>query len=945
MVGAAGGRRVVLALALCGAGYLGVSLLRLGRESADSASFPAGDNSPAGVPSSAEMEGASSGALARIASTVVVEAQPFASLSLKLVDASHAPALGVRAELEGKRRQESVELGTGDDVAFSVSAESDGQGVVSFPNVADAFLLSLVLGGEKGWVKQTLALAPLSVGEARDLGECVLLRGQAITGFVSGDEGVLVGGSLVKLTQPISPLDRRMNLGLAEPTTSSTLTTSVDEAGRFRFEGVAAGTYVLEASSPGFLSGRIEPLRVPEDASGDLELRLERGLVVHGRVLDENGIAVPDARVARIASTMALTAKSKQEIAEQDGLGVDAEGRFQLGGMRAEEGAFLIASAPQRVARVFALGVTSEEMICLLPSAHVLKAQILAHEGQPVAEAFARIEPLRVGPPSESWGGLVFDRERRADERGRLELDGLAEGLYRVVVSSAAGHLEREVSVPCSPLELVLAPAEALTVRVVDGRGQPESNLRVELALPMLGESAAPSAERTLRARTDGEGRALFHDLLRGFWNVRVLRGDATLVEETLEITSLPASVEYTAIDPGSLIVQVVNGSGQPLTGVCVRLARDGRAGNRRAASSGEDKVTDAFGRAAWIGVAAGDYLVSHETRDLGRMLGSGNRGRSKGSRVLVNVLPGTTLGATLTLAEPTLRVQVTRKGQPVSRAQVSYATTEDMPDLLTAMAIGLPVANPTDDAGWTTLVVSEPGEYLVTVRSSLMSPLTNRVCRVEKGSETLVVELEAGLVAGTCSVQGAAPVHRAQVHLIPASERGDSGTLLLNVSSPLPLPDDAPGRGIRVYLGETTTFTDALGGFRFDDVPAGVYHVEIGHPSFATWSSNPFPVAQNARVDMGELSLEPTCSLHGRIEYGALAEAAKDHPVIVRLLTRELDSVAMYTAEEDGRFEFTSLAPGLYQLAVECHDFSHSGEVFEILPEKANYQTVNVSN
>lgn len=946
MVGAAGGRRAILALAICGAGYLGVSLLRLGRDSADSAGFSDRGNGP-DAPSSEEMEEAGSGALARIATTVVVEPQPFASLRVKLVDAAHAPALAVRARLEAAPRDEQ-RVGEPsrekEGEAFSTSVMSDGQGLLAFTNVRAAVPLTLVLGGNGEWVRQTLTLAPLSVGEARDIGECVLLRGQVVTGFVSGDEGVLVSDCKVKLSQPLSPLERRMNLGLAEPTTSSTLTTGVDESGRFRFEGVSGGTYVLEASSPGYLSGRIEPLRVPEDSGVDLELRLERGIVVHGRVVDENGIAVPDARVARIASTMALTAKSKQAIAEQDGVGVDPEGRFQLGGMRAEESAFLIALAPQRVARVFELGVASEEKICVLPGAHVLQGRILDHAGQPVAEAFARIEPIRIAPPAESFGDLVFDRETRADERGGIELEGLAEGEYRLVVSSAAGHLEREVTVPCAPLELTLALAEALTVRVVDGRGQPVPDLRVELALPTLGEAAAASGERTLRARTDGGGRALFHDLLRGLWNVRVLRGEATLIEELLDVTSLPAEVEYTALDPGSLIVRVVDGAGQPVTGVDVRLTRE-RAGNRRStASAGLTKATDAFGRAAWIGVASGDYLVSHEPRDLGRMLGIGSRGRS-GSKLLVSVLPGTTLATDLSLAEPTLRVRVTRRGQPVSRAQVSYCTTEDIPDLLTAMAIGLSVASSTDEDGWTTLVVSEPGEYLVKVRSSLMSPLTSRTCRVEKGSETLVVELEAGLVSGTCSARGGTPIHRAQVHLIPTPVGKDGGTLLLNVSSPLPLPDDAPGKVMRVHLGETTTFTDALGSFRFDDVPAGTYHVEIGHPSFASWSSNPFPVARDARVDMGELSLEPTCSLHGRIEYGVLAEVAKAHPVVVRLLTKEQESVAMYTAEEDGRFEFTALAPGLYQLAIEGNYFSHSGEIFEVLPEKANYQIVNVSN
>ena len=64
-----------------------------------------------------------------------------------------------------------------------------------------------------------------------------------------------------------------------------------------------------------------------------------------------------------------------------------------------------------------------------------------------------------------------------------------------------------------------------------------------------------------------------------------------------------------------------------------------------------------------------------------------------------------------------------------------------------------------------------------------------------------------------------------------------------------------------------------------------------------------------------------------------------------MRLLTRDNESLAMYPVQEDGRFEFTSLSPGLYQLDVESNEFSHSGEIVEVSPEKANYHSINISN
>src|SRR6185436_18112536 len=227
MVGTAGGRRAVLAIAFCGAGYLAVSLLRIGRDSAGSGGFFTGGDAPVEGSAPDQLVGGSESAMTRIAPTVVLEPQAFAGVKLAVVDADHAPLQGIRARLEGPAEGERH---------FDATAESDSSGLLSFQEVADALPLSLAIGGEHEWVRRTLTLAPLSPGEVRDLGPCVLQRGLVVKGFVVADDGGTVEASHVRLTQPLSPLERRMNLGLAEPSTSSSQTTGVDELGRFQFE-------------------------------------------------------------------------------------------------------------------------------------------------------------------------------------------------------------------------------------------------------------------------------------------------------------------------------------------------------------------------------------------------------------------------------------------------------------------------------------------------------------------------------------------------------------------------------------------------------------------------------------------------------------------------------------------------------------------------------------
>ena len=83
-----------------------------------------------------------------------------------------------------------------------------------------------------------------------------------------------------------------------------------DDAGRFVFRGVAGGRYTLQATKPPFLPtsyGASRPDRpgtpvvVAEgQAVSNLIIRLMRGAVLEGRVLDQNGEPIPGAAVAAV---------------------------------------------------------------------------------------------------------------------------------------------------------------------------------------------------------------------------------------------------------------------------------------------------------------------------------------------------------------------------------------------------------------------------------------------------------------------------------------------------------------------------------------------------------------------------------------------------------------------------------------------------------------------
>ncbi len=78
---------------------------------------------------------------------------------------------------------------------------------------------------------------------------------------------------------------------------------AIDDAeitgGAFELRGLAPGTYAVEVRAPGLAPGRVDKIKVKEQATVDVgEFRLETGLTVRGRVIfDVNGAAAPGTRI------------------------------------------------------------------------------------------------------------------------------------------------------------------------------------------------------------------------------------------------------------------------------------------------------------------------------------------------------------------------------------------------------------------------------------------------------------------------------------------------------------------------------------------------------------------------------------------------------------------------------------------------------------------------
>jgi hypothetical protein len=84
--------------------------------------------------------------------------------------------------------------------------------------------------------------------------------GGIVTGTVTDPKGALINGAAVSVIDPLS---------------NQTFTGSTDKTGRYKIEGVPAGTYVVVVSATGFGEVRRESVKVEEDKTATVDVRLD----------------------------------------------------------------------------------------------------------------------------------------------------------------------------------------------------------------------------------------------------------------------------------------------------------------------------------------------------------------------------------------------------------------------------------------------------------------------------------------------------------------------------------------------------------------------------------------------------------------------------------------------------------------------------------------------
>lgn len=365
--------------------------------------------------------------------------------------------------------------------------------------------------------------------------------------------------------------------------------TTSDAQGRFSLEGLEAGTYALWADGS---FGTVLRRNVPA-GSEELVLRVGPGMLLSGRVRDEDGHPV-----ARALVTALLVEPSRFF----DTL-TDAEGHWRLGPLP-EEGYNLVVSQPGFVTEHLRMSRmrTSSSLTLYRP---VRLSGRVVRESRPVAGAHVH-----------AAGGLR-ERDASTDAEGRFTLEGLRAGTYEVSATHAGldalRSIELEPGMDTEGVLLELGTHARVTGTVRDPDGQPIAGASVWVR-------SQGSSETT---RTASDGTYTLGPIPPGAQELLATAPRYQTSSSTVNVTVAPPATQDLTLAPVPVLQgRVVSATGQPLAGVRLELEADdpGQEEHRywmESTSSEEDGtfVLETFGPAGYRLRASHDgFLPADQT-------------------------------------------------------------------------------------------------------------------------------------------------------------------------------------------------------------------------------------------------------------------------------------------------------------------------------------------
>lgn len=353
--------------------------------------------------------------------------------------------------------------------------------------------------------------------------EPVIIRmtaGVTVDVLVKDEAGKPVAGIVVSDGEADDGDDSKLDAAAQARAAARRVTSGAD--GKARLVGVRPGfAYVTAKAQQGFAAASVARPIAAGVTSLEVVLRLRRGVLVSGRVIDEAGKPVAQAAVT------APSADSAWGMGMAGSATTDAKGAYQL--TLAPGNYRVVGSADDyapSTSALFAVASTPMDAPALtLRAGGVIVGTVVSEAGAPVPFATVRVGEVRPGMDGSRVRGNTADATGRFEVRSlprsplkaTAEHDGVASAIIDVDLSTVARR---------DDLELVLDVAGTIAGVVVDSAGQPVPETTVTAVPDFL---KGGTFERVMlagpsTAATDGSGAFVLRGLADGDYRISARR-------------------------------------------------------------------------------------------------------------------------------------------------------------------------------------------------------------------------------------------------------------------------------------------------------------------------------------------------------------------------------------------------------------------------------------
>jgi len=752
---------------------------------------------------------------------LLIELSRGASIQGRVVDGNGEPLAGLK--LKGASKLDPYAILDGTSVMVKLDSVVSGQdGRFEFTPVPPQTNIVLSVGASGGLQPTTHKVAALSLGEVTYL-DIIVLRGGTIEGIVTdSDEQPVPGTSVLIQPSTFSMSDIGLTGMISFDEKKKT-----DGEGRFRFDSLPEGAYVLSLAKGGY---RAIPTARIDVTAGEvvqgIELQADRGLSVSGRVTGPDGEPVVEARVMGFLPPSMFSMRANADRQYRSSEAVDQDGVFTLWGY--DQGQVRVkAEADGYVADSVDVAAGAVDIVIQLQRKTAIKGiAIDLSTGEPLTDYQLRILPsdgLLNMAALMNAEQLIEDLRAPldvSDEDGRFSMDDVPPGTYDIVLIAEgyAQTINREVVVAedsgANGVIIMVAEEASVTGQAVSGH----TGLPVPEVTVTTGKTDAMSTWTQIfsgpvpKTTTDAEGRFTIGGLSNEPVTITLQHADYRSVV-LADLLLRPAEV-YDAglviLPPGGMIYGTVYGPDErPVSGVTV-MASDAMGTQIKRAT------TEADGTYAISGLNKGTFSVFR--MDFSFSLESDNP---------ASVLEGMTFETVsleldevkqVDLGVPSeagclLEGVVTSAGGPEEEAMVIVVKENGPPNTKFAG---------TNDDGHYEIGGLKPGQYLVQVIPSgsmaggggqPASPVISTIVIGDETNKRHDIELPGAVLRAEVRARGAGgPLAGVRVLL----ERIDEGR---------PASRFIESMGGRV--GEA--YSDGQGEVHFEHLPAGTYALQAG--------------------------------------------------------------------------------------------------------------------